>query len=224
MHDDDADYKVGFGKPPTYTRFQKGQPSPNPKGRPRKAKPATVLSQSEFDRQFREVLNEPVTVRDAKGTYTITRQKALIQKKVNMALAGNAHAMNAVTRETRELELREAEQARVRAEEQRENLQRGIRYQAERKRIWDAAIRSGREPEDPWPHPDDIMIETDKCSWHMRGPFRPKDVPYFEWVRACRDLHLIRAALVLRQKPVQDSIYWIWDMMWRAMDRHLPLR
>jgi hypothetical protein len=34
----DADYKVGYGKPPKQHQFKKGAKSPNPKGRPKGAK------------------------------------------------------------------------------------------------------------------------------------------------------------------------------------------
>jgi len=34
MPDNDDDYKVGPGRPPKEHRWQKGQPSPNPRGRP----------------------------------------------------------------------------------------------------------------------------------------------------------------------------------------------
>ena len=66
-------YQVGYGKPPEYTQFKKGQPSPNPKGRPRrKSKPASLSpdEQSEADRLFLAKLAEKVLVRDANAQGT----------------------------------------------------------------------------------------------------------------------------------------------------------
>src|SRR3984893_15584126 len=38
-----GDYEVGYGRPPREHQFRKGEPSRNPKGRPRGAKPAPDL-------------------------------------------------------------------------------------------------------------------------------------------------------------------------------------
>jgi Family of unknown function (DUF5681) len=49
----DRDYEVGYGKPPVQNRFKKGQPSPNPKGRPRNSKAVELPS----------ILNEFVSIK-----------------------------------------------------------------------------------------------------------------------------------------------------------------
>ncbi len=46
------DYEVGYGKPPRHTRFKKGEPSANPRGRPAKNLMALLV----------EGLNKPVVV------------------------------------------------------------------------------------------------------------------------------------------------------------------
>jgi Family of unknown function (DUF5681) len=51
--DNEADYEVGYGKPPRHTRFKKGQ-SGNPRGRPNGSKNLSTL--------LSETLSEPVIV------------------------------------------------------------------------------------------------------------------------------------------------------------------
>ena len=45
-------YRVGRGRPPIHWRFKKGQPSPNPGGRPKKNPAIDIMS----------ILDEPITV------------------------------------------------------------------------------------------------------------------------------------------------------------------
>src|SRR3984893_6198924 len=49
-----GDYEVGYGRPPREHQFKKGEPSRNPKGRPRGARPAP---------DFVAALLQPVTIR-----------------------------------------------------------------------------------------------------------------------------------------------------------------
>jgi len=49
----EPDYEVGYRRPPRQHQFKKGQPSPNPKGRPRGSKAADLPS----------VLKEPVSIK-----------------------------------------------------------------------------------------------------------------------------------------------------------------
>jgi hypothetical protein len=44
-----GDYEVGYGKPPEHTQFQKGQPSRNPKGRPKKDRSHFAELRREFE-------------------------------------------------------------------------------------------------------------------------------------------------------------------------------
>ena len=224
MDDDDRDYEIGFGKPPRYTRFRKGQPSPNPKGRPRKPRPAPSVSQGEYDKQFREVLNQQVTIRDATGIRKMSKQRALQEKRINMALAGNVHAVNAVSRDIQDLEHRETEAAQAKLEKERESFRFWCQYRLDRQRVWDAATKEGREPDRPWPHPDDILIDMDKGTFDTRGPLSLEDVPLFEWISVLRDCYYTRAEISLGEKPLREGTYLFWDFLWKGMDALLPLR
>src|SRR6202030_3462192 len=56
--DNEADYEVGYGKPPRHTRFKKGR-SGNPRGRPNGSKNLSTL--------LSETLSEPVIVAENGG-------------------------------------------------------------------------------------------------------------------------------------------------------------
>jgi len=81
---DRRDYQVGYGKPPTGTRFQKGQ-SGNPHGRPKGSlNVATTLERE---------LNQRVTVKENGQSKTITKFEAAIKQLVNRAASGDAKAI-----------------------------------------------------------------------------------------------------------------------------------
>lgn len=80
----DADYEVGYCKPPKHTRFKPGR-SGNPKGRPKAAKGLNTL--------VRETLTQKVAVRTASGQRKISRIEAALQKTVELAMKGNPRAL-----------------------------------------------------------------------------------------------------------------------------------
>ena len=77
-------YKIGYGKPPRHTRFQKGR-SGNPRGRPRGAKNLST--------QLNQALNERVLVAENRGRRKITKQQAMITQLVNKAAQGDWRAI-----------------------------------------------------------------------------------------------------------------------------------
>jgi Family of unknown function (DUF5681) len=80
-HSSDAGYAVGYGRPPTHTRFKPGQ-SGNPRGRRKGLRNVrTVLE---------ETLNQRITVRDGNGTRSLTKLDGVILTMVNGALKGNS--------------------------------------------------------------------------------------------------------------------------------------
>jgi hypothetical protein len=80
-HDDEA---VGYGHPPTQTRFQKGR-SGNPHGRPKGAPNlATALART---------LKEPVVITEQGRKKTITKLEAAVKQLVNKAASGEGRAI-----------------------------------------------------------------------------------------------------------------------------------
>lgn len=75
----------GYKDPPLHTRFQKGAPSPNPNGRPKKR---TIVAdfEEELQQQIAEEGNRSLT----------TKQRLLVKKRVDAAIAGDTRAIATV--------------------------------------------------------------------------------------------------------------------------------
>ena len=82
--EEEADYAVGYGKPPVATRFKPGQ-SGNPNGRPKAAKGLSTI--------VRDTLTQKVMVRTPSGEKRISRIDAALHKTVELAMKGNVRAL-----------------------------------------------------------------------------------------------------------------------------------
>jgi hypothetical protein len=83
----DGEYEVGYRKPPTNTRFQKGR-SGNPKGRPKDSKNLATLIDRELD--ARVLVNE-------NGRHErIPKRRAFVKRLINSALTGDHRAAQMV--------------------------------------------------------------------------------------------------------------------------------
>jgi hypothetical protein len=110
--DDDRPYRVGKGKPPLEHRWKKGQPSPNPKGRPKGRTAATELQQ---------LLRQKVEVRGPDGRVKRKTFGAIIAHKlVERAVKDDFAAIKLISQLTvksAEPELTAAEAARAERQE-----------------------------------------------------------------------------------------------------------
>jgi hypothetical protein len=78
------EYRVGYGKPPEWSRYKKGQ-SGNPKGRPRKVKNLATM--------VKEILDEEVTLRrNGEPVARMSRKQATILSLANKAMSGDVKA------------------------------------------------------------------------------------------------------------------------------------
>ena len=78
-----ADYEVGYGRPPSHTRFQKGR-SGNPRGRPKGAR--------NFGTELQEALGQTVLVREGGVARRVTRRGAVVLSLLAKALKGDVRA------------------------------------------------------------------------------------------------------------------------------------
>ena len=79
-----SDYEIGYGKPPTSTRFKPGQ-SGNPHGRAKGSMNLETL--------LNKALDAKVTVETQNGIKRITKREAIALKLVNQALSGDQNAI-----------------------------------------------------------------------------------------------------------------------------------
>lgn len=79
-----TDYTVGYGKPPTASRFKPGQ-SGNPKGRPKGSKSARTL----LDR----ALSTPITITENGRSKTVQHREALFKSLTAKALKGDMRSL-----------------------------------------------------------------------------------------------------------------------------------
>jgi hypothetical protein len=91
------DYAVGFGKPPTHSRFQKGQ-SGNPKGRRKGSKNLSTLME--------RALNERVTIKENGSQKVITKREAFLKQLVNKAASGDPRSIQLAINYLQQLESR----------------------------------------------------------------------------------------------------------------------
>ena len=215
MSNDWDDDDVGYGRPPRWTRFEKGQ-SGNPKGRPKKqAAPkltTDVLPESQADIALRRELDRKIRITDASGTKEETMADAIARAQVTRAAQGHVQALRDVRRAQKELERAEAERARLAAEQAEEARRAEVqkreasfkfmqKLKADQAASWEAAIREGKaEPDNPWPHPDDISLDPVKRSVSTRGPIVAEQLPEYEYLRAMRDRYFLESLVAVRTR------------------------
>jgi hypothetical protein len=89
-----GEYEVGYCKPPKRTQFKPGQRA-NPRGRGRAAR--NPASPKVLDNTLLEVMNEPVTVRDANGKRRKEPGiKVAMMAVLKKAMQGDASALTAI--------------------------------------------------------------------------------------------------------------------------------
>ena len=89
---------VGYGNPPTETRFKKGT-SGNPNGRPKGSRNVAAV--------FAKTLREKVVINEHGQRKTISKLEAAIKQFVNKAASGDLRALQMLVALAREAEARE---------------------------------------------------------------------------------------------------------------------
>ncbi len=223
MSHDWDDEPVGYKKPPRWTQFRKGQ-SGNPKGRPPKSRPgknADPTSLSALDALLRAELDREIVVNDASGRHKMPMQHVIVRAQITNAAKGNVHAQRDVLRQTRELEVREAENKLLAEEIDRQAFAYILARRGEQSEVWEAARESGAEPVHPWPHPDDIFIDHANQKWRIRGPWDEADLPLYEYMAAMRDVTMLRWEIEVRAKKSGAELLLLATMIY---DVQLPRR
>ena len=92
---EDADYDVGYRKPPVHTRFQPGR-SGNPNGRPKGSQNMATALEHE--------LNSRLTINEGGRQRTITKRDAIAKQLVNKSASGDPRLMQLLLTMTRDLD------------------------------------------------------------------------------------------------------------------------
>lgn len=223
MSSDSDDY-VGYGRPPIWTRFPKGQ-SGNLKGRPRRAVPQSdVPAQSNQDDLLRAALNRTVEITDRGVSRSVTAAELVLQRQIADASKGSVTAQREILFAARALEARDQARAAAEAELDVRVFNAIVERRDKQARAWQDAAARGGEPDQPWPHPDDFLLDKSKHSWRIRGPNCPADVPLFEGIRADRDVVLLQSILYLRKGRREFALARFYATMFTLFDVMLPLR
>ncbi len=82
-----SDYEVGYKKPPSRTRFKKGE-SGNPKGRPKATK--------NLKTDLMEELRERILLREGTTQKRVSKQRALVKSLTAKAIKGDTRAASAI--------------------------------------------------------------------------------------------------------------------------------
>lgn len=219
------DYEVGYGKPPKHSRFKPGQ-SGNLKGRPPKSHmDSAPITENAVDDILRRELGRKLRVKDGTGTCELTALEVAVRSQIQSAAKGNALAQRDLIRTAAELEQRDAERAHAEHARKQEDYGLSVWWKQHRAKLWERARQEGQEPDQPWPHPDDILLDEATLSWRVRGPSRLEDLPYYEYLNAMRDLHLLQSSLVGRsQNRKARQQVELYHLLWQTYDLQLPKR
>ncbi len=163
-----ASYEVGYRKPPTATRFQKGK-SGNPRGRPKEAKnKLPAMNEERMKSILIEEAYRAIKVRDGSREVTIPMIRAVIRSMALTAVKGHARSQRMFTA------LLQATEEGLKTEHD-EWLKTAIDYKVE----WDDELERrkalGIVGSDPIPHPDDIIFNMKTGQVEIRGPMTKQE-------------------------------------------------
>lgn len=87
------EYKVGYGKPPTHSRFKKGQ-SGNPNGRPKGS--TNRRPKNQLETIFKKELSREIPIQGGAGEATVSMLEAMIHSTAVKAVKGDIRSLKLV--------------------------------------------------------------------------------------------------------------------------------
>ena len=195
-------YDVGYGKPPTDTRFKPGQ-SGNPKGRPKGSKNKRPGMHEErmkdliLDEAYRDI-----TIREGHRSVTIPMAQAVMRSLAVNAAKGQHRAQRLFS----EL-LASVESSRKILHDQW--LDTAIRYKVEWEKELCRRERLGiTDLPDPLPHPDHVKIDMIEGTAVVLGPATKEEKADYDW-------------FVERRQEFEDELKQLQDQRAKAEENWL---
>jgi hypothetical protein len=200
----------------------------------------TSKSQSELtelEKMLSDLLGEEVFLTLGGKKVSTTKKNALLLNLFKQAMAGNQIAMRELNRFTEKIEAKEQAAARAQAEAAEQAakekarhdeawFQHLVKLREKQTKAWAKAVADDREePDDPWPHPDDILINHATRTARVRGPMNSDDLEDWEFLKRSRDHHLARVTYhTLLEERVNRLISKMWLVGLVESDLNLPKR
>jgi uncharacterized protein DUF5681 len=193
-------YDVGYGKPPSDTRFRSGQ-SGNPKGRPKGAKnKKPALNEERLKDIILEEAYRNITVRDGHRNVSVPMAQAVVRSMAVNAAKGQHRAQRLFA----ELLSSTERQNKALADEWLNTaMDYKIEWERELQRCEELGI-TNLPP--PLPHPDQVKINMNTGMAHVVGPVTKEQVAQIEMWRERRqdfedELEDVEAMLKRARKP-----------------------
>ena len=160
---DNADYEVGYAKPPQSSRFKPGR-SGNPNGRPKGARnKLPALNEERLKTIILEEAYREIKVNEGHRQVSVPMAKAIVRSLAHNAVKGNTRAQRLFSEM-----LSSTETSHKRLHD--EWLEKTIEYKIDWERELARRKAHGIEAPDPIPHPDDIIIDMRQGTVSINGP------------------------------------------------------
>lgn len=177
-------YAVGYGKPPTEHRFEKGK-SGNPNGRPKRSRPNpsqidTGFGMKAAEEFLRMEAYRPVTLREGEKVIELPAIQAVFRAMGVSAMKGNRFVQKTLADMVGKME---AEHHATKFE----LFGKAYDYKKNWGEIIDLARKNGMPEPAPLPHPDDIFLDPNTGSTRIQGPSTKEEKARLDEALARRD-------------------------------------